>query len=244
MRKKIALFTSLLLIVCFGFVFGACNEIPKNYNVNVNVWYANYGIVYGGGTFEEDTTCQIYATPKQNSTFLAWMHDDVIVSYDAEYNFKVTNETSGTYTAIFTCPNLELVTPKSIIFTDQYQDNTITAIDFNLKMGSSYDNLHEVFSGDVLNANEFNIEDIVLALNSKAKILCEANLTYSYETNIDNEVIETNVTTKTRLEFTLTELVTENLKLNIPAGIDGEAYIQIVFDNFKGKELTEDNDAE
>ncbi len=234
MKNKLKIFLSVVLLLCACISMSACNETPKKYNIYVNVWYANYGYVEGGGTYEENTDCTITATPKGDSKFLAWMNENVVVSYEPTYTFKVSNQTSGTYTAIFTCPNLELVSPTKVIFNDTYnQNNTITNIVANVKLGSSYETLKEVLNNEINATKTFDIDTITLALNKITKIYAEINLTYTYETVIDGESSLIDVKTQTYLEINLNgSFLTQEYKLNIPTNVNGEAYISFEFTNF------------
>ena len=78
---KFVLCTILVAFVCPLLL--ACNEKPQSYSVNVNVWYSNYGFASGSDTYEEGEECSIVATPKNNSSFMAWMKENVIVSYES-----------------------------------------------------------------------------------------------------------------------------------------------------------------
>ncbi len=243
MKKSFKIILSFIMLFVACFSLSACNETPKKYNINVNVWYANYGIVDGGGTYDENTDCTITATPKGDSQFLAWMNENVVVSYDATYTFKVSSNTSGTYTAIFTCPDLELVTPTKIIFNDTYdQNNTITNITANVKLGSSYETLKEVLNTEINATKTFDIETITLALNKKSKIYAEINLTYTYESIVDNESTLIDVKTQTYIDIGLNgQLTTTEYKLNLPNKVNGEAFISFEFENFK---VPEDDNTE
>ena len=223
---------AVFCIMMSAFLF-ACNEEPQYFDVSVNVWYFNYGTAYGGGTFEENTTCTIYATEKQDSKFMAWMHDDVIVSYEPTYSFTVTNKTRGIYTAIFTLPNMELVTPKTITLNNgTTSDFTINSINLTLKMGSSFSSLHELVNADAVQNNQFSVTEPVMALNKNNTMYCEVTLKFTYETIIENEATELETTSTTALEFKLNSLSTGELNLNLPNGIQGTATISIDFETF------------
>lgn len=230
MKKKFSIFCIFAVILCSCFLFFGCGPDPQKYNVKASVWYASYGTVEGSGTYEQDSTCTLVAKPKQDSTFLAWMKNNVVVSYESSYSFKVNNETSGNYVAIFTLPNLDLVTPKNIEFKTTMQD--FSASSLVLKIGSSYDYLHQVYSGEVTNEGQYGIEEVVLVLPYSNKIICEANLTVTYSTIIEGEETEAQSTTKTYIEFELEDLLANDLALIVPTGITGDATISIAFDNF------------
>ena len=230
MKKKFSIFGVLAVILCSCFLFFGCGPEPTKYNVKATIWYASYGSVEGSGTYEEDSTCTLVAKPKQNSTFLAWMKNNVVVSYESSYSFKVSNETSGDYVAIFTLPSLDLVSPKSFEFKTTMQD--FTSCNLVLKIGTSYEYLNQVYSGEVTNEGQYGFEDVVLALPYSNKIICEANFTVAYYTVIEDEEIEASATTKTYLEIELEDLLASNLQLLVPSGIAGTATISIGFDNF------------
>ena len=230
MKKRFGVFSLVAIILCSCFMFFGCGKEPNKYNVRATVWYANYGSVEGSGTYEEDSTCTLVASPKQNSTFLAWMKDNLVVSYDKEYSFKVSNETSGNYVAIFTLPSLDLVTPKSVGFKTTLSN--ITSYNLELKVGSSYDYLHILYSGAVTNEGQYGFPNIVLALPVNNKIICEANLTLAYSTEIEGEQTETSTTTKTYFELQLEELSSGELELRVPTGFVGDSKITLLFENF------------
>ena len=69
------------------------------YTVSVESNNNEWGIVSGGGTFEEDQTATITATAATNYKFVNWAKGDVEVSTDATYSFPVKE--TATYTANF-----------------------------------------------------------------------------------------------------------------------------------------------
>lgn len=235
MKKCIHLLCSLILALFLPFTLIGCNEQIETYNVKVNVWYANYGTVYGSGTYNDGENATISATPKGNSQFIAWLHENIVVSYDSEYTFNVNKDTSGTYIAVFTCPDLELVTPTQIIYADDFEQNdNIDNIHISFAMGNSYDDLKEIYSSDVSESSEFDINTLIMALNKRTHIICEVNITFNYQTTIDNEVTNIERTEKTYIEINLQNdiLTTTDYSLKLPAGIDGKANVKIVFENF------------
>lgn len=246
MKKKTSILLSFIMLMCSVLVLSACQKIPEKYNVYVNVWYSNYGmadIVEDRNTFDEDTDCTITATPKQNSTFIAWIHENVVVSYESTYSFKVNNETSGTYTAIFTYPEPEFVTPKFIYLQEEYTgDVIISSASLSLKMGSSYHLLHEVFNDSIMESDNFSLTEPVLAFNSNNTIYCEANLTYTFDTIIDEEITPVDRTAQTYFEINLTELLSSTYSLNLPDGISGNLEISLEFEELVSiTEEPEDN---
>lgn len=248
MKKKFCYILALILTLCVSFTLFGCNEKLQDYNIDVNVWYANYGTVYGKGTYKEQSQVEIKAVPKQNYQFLAWMKDNIVVSYDAVYNFEANKDTAGTYVAIFNCPKLELVTLKNIEFNQEYSATNIVDVHLDVKIGQTFDVQTTVLSTKIENVTDFEITDIVTALNYREKITVTVDLTYTLTTVIDEEETETQISKQTLLEINLTELelTSQVFELNIPESLQDEtskANIQFTFENFtvnKNEQPTEE----
>ena len=243
MKSKFLYVISVFLVVMASVFMYGCNEEPQFFDVSVNVWYSNYGTAYGSGTFEENTTCTIYATEKQNSTFLAWMHNNVIVSYESTYSFAVTNQTRGTYTAIFTSPSMDLVTPKTATVNNTITSSyTINSINMVMSIGSSYTSLHQLINEDITQNNQFTITEPVLALDSNKPIYCEVALTFVYETIVEDEMTQVEANATTALQINLNDLMTGELNLNLPNIMQGSLTINIEFETFAGAPESEDTE--
>jgi hypothetical protein len=67
------------------------------------------GIVSGAGTYEGGSSCTVIATPNEGYYFINWRKNGVVVSYNSNYNFIVTGE--STLTAHF-------VPEGNIVFAD------------------------------------------------------------------------------------------------------------------------------
>lgn len=234
-NKKYFLFAVLLMFtMCFS-LFG-CGPAPDRYNIVVNVWYSNYGTTYGGGTYDEGTTITINATPKQDSKFIAWMKENVVVSRDMDYSFKVNAETTGTYTAIFSCPELELVTLKNITFTDEYQEDCLEFSNLNAEflIGGTFKTLKQAYVTDIDETTDFEITETVFALNCRAKIPAKVILKYLTTTVIDEEEVEVELVMETQLELEVdlnAETLTSNpYTINLPTGIKGTVTAQFTFE--------------
>ena len=204
MRKKICYILVFLLVLCSSIFFSACNEDANEYNINVNVWYANYGTVYGNGTYKEKTEVEIKAVPNNNYSFIAWMKNNIIVSYEADYKFEVNKESAGTYVAIFTCPDLELVTLKNVELVQTYTtQTTITNIELNVSIGQDYDTLTKILTTSTDSNTSFDITDYVTALNYREKIVAQVDLIYTLTTVVDEKETELKTTKTTLIEINL-----------------------------------------
>ena len=248
MKNKKCLLLAVLMIFTMCFSLFGCGPAPDRYKVNVNVWYSNYGTTYGGGTYDEGTTVTINATPKQDSKFIAWMKENIVVSRDQNYSFKIDATTTGTYTAIFSCPELELVTVKGINFTDEYDEDSVefAVLNAEFMIGGTFKTLQTAVKTDIDNATDFEVTDIVYALNCREKIPAKVILTYTTTTFIDEEEVEVILTTETLLDLVVDinaeTLATEPYTLNLPTGIKGSVKVKFTFE--KLTPITEDEEEE
>ena len=79
MKKTLKSILLSFILICSSFMLYACGPEPNKFDVNVNVWYSNYGLASGAGTYNEDENVTISAEPKNNASFIAWMKDNIIV---------------------------------------------------------------------------------------------------------------------------------------------------------------------
>ncbi|MDR3318394.1 MAG: hypothetical protein LBS99_03070, partial [Clostridiales bacterium] len=86
--KKVLVF---LLAIVLAFSFIGCNNKPK---FTVTVTNGT-----GGGEYTQDTDCTVIADAVTGKAFVKWTVDDVSVSTDASYTFKVTEDV--TVVAVF-----------------------------------------------------------------------------------------------------------------------------------------------
>lgn len=239
MKKFFGRLLAFVLILCASLTMFGCDDNLQDYNIIVNVWYANYGTVYGTNTYKEKSEAEIKAVPKDNYEFLAWMKNNVVVSYDAVYKFEVNKDTAGTYVAIFDCPKLELVTLKSISFEQEYTlASSIVDMNLDVSIGQTYDSQTTIISTSSIDSKDFDITEIITALNYKDSIFAVVNLSYTLTTIVDEEETETTIQTQTIIQIDLTDddFTSQSFSLNIPESLKDEtsyANIQFSFDSFK-----------
>ena len=236
MKKLLSVIFAILMIALVPFSLFGCDKAATQYNVKVNMWYAGYGTVYGGDSYDVGSTVKITAIPKQSYTFMAWLKDNVVVSYDAEYSFEMSMETSGTYTAIFSLRDpKQIVTLKQIEFIDEYQEGVeYKNLEATFMVGSSYKLLHQVLQTQIDAEKTFDIETIKLVLNAKEKIMAQVNLVYTIKTTIDGEEVETNQSAQTLIEIDLNAIGSNvaEYQINLPTGIKGTVIAKFTFDTF------------
>ena len=63
---------------------------PTTYTVTVSANDAAYGTVTGGGTYDENASVTVTATPNNGYQFVEWMENGQQVSTDASYTFAAT----------------------------------------------------------------------------------------------------------------------------------------------------------
>ncbi len=208
-------------MLCPCIMLFGCNEEKSQYNITVEVWYANYGTVYGTGTYDENSTAKITAIPKDGYSFIAWMKNNIIVSYDANYEFEVTRKNAGTYVAIFTCPDLELVTLTDVELVRTYGEGVvdIQSLELNVWIGQNYENMTYVFSENVGNNEDFEITNFTTALNYRETITAQVDLVYSLLVRTDEDedgtLVVTTKTTYININLDKDNLSTQEIELNI-----------------------------
>lgn len=228
----------ITLLMCSVFL-ASCKDEPKQFEITTNVWYSSYGMVNGSGNYDENSMATITATPKNDSTFIAWISNNVIVSRSNSYTFKVTS--SATYTAIFTCPELEFIVPTSIVVANEYQSTNIKKIELSINIGSSYSTLKNIYSAEINIANSQDeplLPSLEIALNSKNIIYVSAELKFTYTEMNDEEITEHTTARTTKFGFLLKadELKSKQVFLNTPSSINGLTTIMFNFEKLNIKE--------
>ncbi len=71
-------------------VEGVVDDIPTTYTIGLSASPATGGSVSGGGTFDENTSVTVTASPASGYAFVRWTEDGQEVSTDASYTFTVT----------------------------------------------------------------------------------------------------------------------------------------------------------
>ena len=245
--KKFKYIIMAIFLGLSSFALTACGEVPAKYDVEVDVWYQRYGHASGAGTFEEDTDVTINAEPINDSTFVAWMKDNIIVSYDAKYTFKMSKQTAGNYTAIFTCPQLELAILKSVDFVDIYQTTLeITEVKFEIGLSSNNFNNPKTAMSQVVDNTKKEYTEFanIVAVDFRNPVCVTINLNYTY-----NEIID-GATVPTKIEhgpfYFEVPLTTENmssteLQVVSPSSLNGVAAFVLNFEVLTPKKAPTEN---
>ncbi len=63
--------------------------VPPTYTISVSANPSNGGNVTGGGTFQQEQSCTVVATPAANHNFTNWTENGNVVSTNASYTFTV-----------------------------------------------------------------------------------------------------------------------------------------------------------
>lgn len=71
--------------------FNSNGEEPNYYYINVSAEPVEYGLVSGGGRYQEGRTCTVTAEPDFVYSFINWTENDSVVSEDVSYSFIVTS---------------------------------------------------------------------------------------------------------------------------------------------------------
>ena len=229
------------------FTLTACGETLEKYNVEVDVWYQRYGHASGAGTFEENSDVTINAEPINGSTFIAWMKDNIIVSYEAKYTFKMSQKTSGAYTAIFTSPQLELAILKSVDFVDEYQTALeITEVQFEIGLSSnSWDNPKTAMKQVVDKAKkEYTEFENIVAVDFRNPVCLTLNLYYTYTETIEGQASSTKISHGPlyySIPLTTENLVSNEIVVVSPESLEGSATLKLTFEILSPKKVEPEN---
>lgn len=215
MFKKLLSVALVALIATFGLALGGCDENLDSYDVIVKVNGAKYGDVYGGNdTYTVGTNITIKAKPKATTSqtsqnvFVCWVHDNKVVSTEAEYTFKLSFETAGTYVALFECADLEYVAINNLVINSGTFLNVGTAgasiSKLSLKMGYSENRLIEVYSSDdvafvneslTLDSSSFlHDENFPYVFDKTRNLFVKVDITYLYSSSEIEYVSSTIIT--------------------------------------------------
>lgn len=131
MKKRIL---ALALGVMFGFAgvaFAGCDEKPQTHTILAQSYnLEGGGAVTGYGNYATNALVSLVATPNADHQFLAWIKDNKVVSYDAQYNFLASKTTAGTYVALFDCPNFQFAR----LGTVDYQISALDVPNYNVSL--------------------------------------------------------------------------------------------------------------
>lgn len=201
MRKKFIPLLLICLLFVTGFVFTGCSKSKNSYEVVAYTWNSRYGLVdMLDSTFVEGTEVTVKATPIKSanastvSEFVCWIHDNKVVSADAEYTFEVNFETSGAYYAVFTCPEIEFVAIDNFTFANELvAEGEFSIKSLTLQIGNSQESYQTVFTATEEDLSSQSIaktfEDLYLedsfpyVFNKLEKIYIKLDVTYIVSEN-------------------------------------------------------------
>ena len=192
---KIRFFALVLASVFLTLLFGGCTEVIADHKISVTSSNIQNGIVTGDGTYKTKQEVTLTATPKNNHSFVAWIRNELIVSYDMTYTFIASNDTDGKYTALFTTDTLDYFMLKKVQYnisglTLNDEAWTLTHIsELNITCGLTSGIYQELVSGKNIEmpntgnlaAEEFDIIDKIFYMN-KAYYF-NIKTTYKYDIN-------------------------------------------------------------
>jgi len=151
MKRKSFISIFLLCICSLCFILSGCDKTPAKYEISTLVNGAIFGTVNDiDGEYTEGTEVTIKANPYSNQEFYCWLHNGKVASLKAEYSFKVTAESAGTYIALFKCADLEYFCLESFVFKNEipnYNGSTQQKLtEINLSFGYNQKDLYSVYS--------------------------------------------------------------------------------------------------
>lgn len=228
MKKRFgAILTCVMALCCAVLLFG-CDEV-RDHRITATSWDIACGTVSGYGTYKTNYEVTLRATPKTDqNAFIAWIKDDEIVSYDAEFTFIASAETEGKYIAIFNGPDLELIALNNVqlsfgnVTTGTESSQVLTSIsNARLAYGESASLLKTIathsevsVSSGAISAelNEFDFAQAVL--RDTTAYTFEFSYTANYVNSVTNVTSSSNlVSPRVRIDFSQDAIDTENLTM-------------------------------
>lgn len=110
-------------------------QITNSYTVSVTANPSNGGIVSGGGTYNQGTSCTVHATANTGYSFVNWTENGNQVSTNANYTFTVNgnrnlvaNFSQNTYTIQASAGANGIITPSGTINVAQGANQTFAMI--------------------------------------------------------------------------------------------------------------------
>lgn len=191
-------------------LFG-CTPIINNHAISAtssNLYSG--GSVSGYGNYKTGTTVTLKASPLQENGFLAWIKDESIVSYDAEYSFTASSSTEGKYIALFETPSFEFARLANVAYnlnSFSVNDTEVELVDWTLTY-NTIATLQKDFArmqAQTLSTNDNNVfleiphEDKVLFTNKNYTFVLTLMLQY---TNLTTGAVSTEpLSTKFSIDF-------------------------------------------
>ncbi len=103
------------------------------HEISVVANHEDAGVINGGGTFVEGTTCTVTATPSDIYNFVSWMDNDVVVSTNSSYSFNVVADC--VLTAVFELKPADYVV---VSLYPEYNNNASPYVKISWRMNEDY----------------------------------------------------------------------------------------------------------
>lgn len=214
----------VVLIFTFGIFVAGCSSSLDKFEISTQINGAIFGKVENvDGVYDEGTSLTIKATPKEGNTFFCWLHDGKVASTSAEYTFIVNEETSGTYLALFECPDLEYISIFDFEFTNGVTSNDDIPTELTsliISIGYSQNELYDVYK-----LEEDSLAETTVSIPFET-IYEEALLPYAFDKTQDLYIKLSLIYNRGEIEY-MSETITVFPKTQI-----GESISQFTLTNF------------
>ena len=212
MKKFLLILLCVLIISPCAIFLSACG-VPNVYEIIVLSSDARYGLVLGGGQFDEGNSVTISAKPKTSDCqFLCWTLNNKIISSSPDYTFTATNETQGNYVAVFDQGCDYFVLSEAVL--DVYTDVEVDSLNFQVKVGTTLSSLQLItdtttspytslqnssvanFHTGLLihrktdNSNPYHCEILANSTHGETTSYYKASLTLDYNSLLENGLLE------------------------------------------------------
>lgn len=251
MKNKLIIAILTLSICLCSFVFSGCNDQIVDHEIFLTSQNINLGRAEGAGTYKTNEEVTITAIPTlEDDSFILWMKNGFVISYENPYTFTASKETEGKYTAVFASENQDLVSLTGINYEESFITETtltqISKVNIYLDNREYYQTLNLSIENLMIDDNYFITHEVSgitpeFILDYTLPIYAKIEITYLKEDNGGNVLTYSKTTNKT---FTL-ENYSENvsIKLNTIAdavNVDNKPELILTFSPLEKKSIEDE----
>lgn len=208
-KKRLLSIVFAMFAAITTFSLSGCDGDLKYYYIGMSSSNIRLGTVSGAGAnFKEGSAVTLVATPVTDKPFMAWTHNDKIVSYETSYTFTVDEQTSGDYCALFESENIDFFKLDNITYSiagltlnqDGILANKVSLVELSWGKGTPlYSPLATLQDQEIINtgnfeSSEFEYEDWIVHFNTEYHFKLKIVLEYYNEqtsTNQTEELVKT-----------------------------------------------------
>lgn len=248
-NKWVVLILTFCLCLCC-FIFTGCDDNIQDHEIFLTSQNINLGRVEGAGTYRTNEEVTITAIPTlQENSFILWMKNGFVVSYENPYTFVADKDTEGKYTAVFTSQDQDLVSLTGITYEETFIPETtlreVSSINIYLDNREFYQTLNLSVKNLLVDENYFITHEVSgitpeFILDYTQPIYAKIEITYVKEDNDGNKLSYMRTTNATFTLNNYSENVSIKLKTIVDAvNVDNKPELTLTFSPLEKKVIDE-----